>query len=132
MEFNTVRHGRYLPRPCTHLRGQRRTIVDGAGIVLEKLRPCRHFVWLDGGRRRLAFARKLETVAIGVDVVADLYGRHHALLNQLFSVNGPRALMAGDRAVHEGLRDAGCVLLLMSVLAEADEIDDYAAPESAA
>ena len=37
--------------------------------------------------------------------------------------------MRRDRAIHQRLRDRGRVLLLMPVLAEANQIDHHAAPE---
>ncbi len=69
----------------------------------------------------MAFVHRL---AVRLDVFVGIIRRDHALLHQLFSVQRARARMLRNRLVHQRLRDSRRVLLVVTELAEADDVDD--------
>ena len=102
-------------------------------LAAEERRPVDRVLALEVGQHRvagvLAFVERGTQL---LDHAVRPVGGQHALRHQLVAVQAPRARVLGDLLVHQRLRQARRVLLVVAELAEADDVDDHVLVEQLA
>ncbi len=95
-------------------------------LLVQERRPVDRVLALEVGQHRvMREAAGVHRGAELLDHVVRARLRQHALGDQLVAVQLARARVQGDLLVHQRLRQAGRVLLVVAQLAEADDVDDH-------